>query len=166
MVNCRKWLNKPELDTFFKIINEVYKMNHEPIYQDEVLGLYSKIRKQLEKRSEYYEERGKKRQKLLSERSFPFKVPYFTKTIGNFSSVPDPYKLKSTNTPPDPSQILNTSTESEVFRRDRELSIAPSSSKVNSGPEIEKEVAELYVRFKSEESVFLVLSKRHNVVSW
>lgn len=52
LVNCRKWLNATEQSTFFKIINIVYNMNQQPIYQDEVITLYEKILKQLTKRSE------------------------------------------------------------------------------------------------------------------
>jgi hypothetical protein len=47
MVNCRKWLNRAEQHTFFKIINIAYGMNNEPIYQDEVINLYQKLLKQL-----------------------------------------------------------------------------------------------------------------------
>lgn len=60
---------------------------------------------------------------------------------------------------------MSMSLDSDFNRIERTTTLA-SESKMKTGPSIEKEIAELYVAFKSEESVFLLLSKRHNVVSW
>lgn len=56
LANCRKWLTRSEQKTLFKIINIVYSMNTEPIYQDEVLAFYDKMLRQLYRRNANYKE--------------------------------------------------------------------------------------------------------------
>jgi hypothetical protein len=51
LVNCRKWLTRSEQSTLYKIMNIVYGLNKEPLYHDEVLALFDKILKQLNKRN-------------------------------------------------------------------------------------------------------------------
>jgi hypothetical protein len=130
MINCRKWLTRNEQLTFFKIINIVYGMNQEPIYQDEVLTLYSKVLKQLEKRHEYnYDKLERKKRKQLATNQASSK----NKPGKTFSNVSNPYKLQSTNTPTDSSLLFNTCKGEE--REKIERSVSPASKKAG-GPAI------------------------------
>jgi len=47
MANCKKWLPPKELNAFYKIIEVVYGLKESTIYENEVMGLYQKMRKQL-----------------------------------------------------------------------------------------------------------------------
>lgn len=71
LVNFKKWLTRSEQHTFFKIINIVYSMNQQPIYQDEVLILYDRILRQLLKRNENVRKRTIRKREQIAGPHYP-----------------------------------------------------------------------------------------------